>query len=181
MTALVFFTIGAIVAGVANGIGPLLVGRSLQGLGGGGLIALTEIVVTDLIPLRQRGSWNGVISGMWAVGSVTGPIVGGAFAQTVTWVRALLRSIFDVDARLILRSKRWIFFINLPFAGIAFVLIPIFLRLNRIPQNLRDQLKRVDWVGSFIFIASTTSFLIPVTWVSPVFSGLLHQVADNHD
>ena len=85
--ALVLFLIGAIVAATANGFGPLLVGRSLQGVGGGGLIALTEILVTDLVPLRQRGQWFGVISAMWSLGSVTGPIIGGAFAQSVSWVR----------------------------------------------------------------------------------------------
>lgn len=86
MVALVFFLVGAIVASVSNSFGPLLVGRSLQGIGGGGLIALTEIVVTDLVPLRLRGQWFGFISAMWSIGSVTGPIVGGAFSQNVTWV-----------------------------------------------------------------------------------------------
>ncbi len=86
MVALVFFLVGAIVAGVSKNFGALLVGRSLQGIGGGGLIALTEIVVTDLVPLRLRGQWFGIISGMWSVGSVTGPIIGGAFAQNVSWV-----------------------------------------------------------------------------------------------
>ena len=88
-TALVFFTVGAIVAAVADGFGPLLVGRSLQGIGGGGLIALTEILVTDLVPLRLRGQWFGIISAMWSIGSVTGPIVGGAFAQEVSWVSTM--------------------------------------------------------------------------------------------
>ncbi len=86
MVALIFFLIGAIVAATANGFGRLLVGRSLQGVGGGGIIALTEILVTDLVPLRQRGQWFGVISAMWSIGSVTGPIIGGAFAQAVSWV-----------------------------------------------------------------------------------------------
>ena len=85
MVALVLFLIGAIVASVSHSFGPLLVSRSLQGIGGGGLIALTEIVVTDLVPLRLRGQWFGFISAMWSVGSVTGPIVGGAFSQNVTW------------------------------------------------------------------------------------------------
>ena len=87
MVALVFFLIGAVVAATANGFGSLLVGRSLQGVGGGGLIALTEILVTDMVPLRQRGQWFGIISAMWSIGSVTGPIVGGAFAQAASWVR----------------------------------------------------------------------------------------------
>lgn len=64
----------------------MLVGRSIQGIGGGGIIALTEIVVTDLVPMRQRGAYFGLISSMWSLGSVTGPILGGGFAQNVTWV-----------------------------------------------------------------------------------------------
>ena len=86
MGTLVLFLVGAIVAATADSFGPLLVGRSLQGVGGGGLIALTEILVTDLVPLRQRGQWLGVISGMWSIGSVTGPIIGGAFAEAASWV-----------------------------------------------------------------------------------------------
>ena len=84
--ALSLFLIGSLVAALADGFGPLLVGLSFQGIGGGGIYALTEILVTDLVPLRLRGQWFGVISGTWSLGSVTGPIVGGAFAQNVSWV-----------------------------------------------------------------------------------------------
>lgn len=87
MTGLVFFLVGAIIAAVSHNFGVLLAGRSLQGIGGGGLIALTEIVVTDLVPLRLRGQWFGIISAMWALGSVSGPIIGGAFAEGDNWVR----------------------------------------------------------------------------------------------
>ncbi|KAL8938260.1 MAG: hypothetical protein Q9211_003289 [Gyalolechia sp. 1 TL-2023] len=144
MTGLVFFVAGAIVGAVSRSFGLLLVGRSLQGIGGGGLIALTEIVVTDLVPLRLRGQWFGIISAMWALGSVSGPIIGGAFARGDAW--------------------RWIFWINLPFTAIALVCVPLFLTLAFKPSHFTAQLARVDWVGSFLFIASTTSILIPVTW-----------------
>ena len=86
MTGLIFFIVGAIVAATSHEFSVLLIGRSLQGVGGGGLIALTEIVVTDLVPLRLRGQWFGIISAMWAIGSVSGPIIGGAFAHGDTWV-----------------------------------------------------------------------------------------------
>ena len=86
-TGLVFFMVGVIVAAVANNFTTLLVGRSIQGIGGGGLIALTEIVVTDLVPMRFRGQWFGIISGMWAIGSVSGPVIGGALSQNASWVR----------------------------------------------------------------------------------------------
>ena len=64
----------------------ILVGRAIQGVGGGGIVVLTEIIVCDMIPLRQRGQWFGILSSMYAVGTVTGPLIGGAFAQYVTWV-----------------------------------------------------------------------------------------------
>jgi len=62
--------------------------------------------------------------------------------------------------------QRWIFWINLPFCGIAFVVIPIFLQLHYKVGSLAEKLKQIDWVGTVIFVASVTSFLIPITWVS---------------
>lgn len=88
---LIFFMVGVIVAAVAHNFTTLLIGRSIQGIGGGGLIALTEIVVTDLVPMRFRGQWFGIISGMWAIGSVSGPVIGGALSQNVSWVSILSR------------------------------------------------------------------------------------------
>lgn len=67
----------------------MLVGRSIQGVGGGGIIALSEVIITDLVPLRYRGQYFGIFSAMWSIGSVTGPILGGGFAQNVTWVSRL--------------------------------------------------------------------------------------------
>jgi MFS family permease len=82
---LTLFGVGAIIAAVAKSFGTILVGRSIQGIGGGGVIALTEIVVTDLVPLRERGKWFSFISSMWALGTVVGPLLGGGFAENVDW------------------------------------------------------------------------------------------------
>lgn len=60
--------------------------------------------------------------------------------------------------------QRWIFYINIPIIGVAFIFVPLFLRLNFKATNLASQLRRIDWVGSVLFIGSTTSFLIPFTW-----------------
>jgi MFS family permease len=114
-----------------------------------GIIALTEILITDLVPLRYRGQWAGAIAAMWSLGSVTGPVIGGAFAQ-VEW--------------------RWIFWINLPFIGISLVMVPIFLRLNTKADSILAKLKRVDWIGQFLFVASATSFLVPLTWGGVMYS-----------
>lgn len=64
----------------------MLIGRSLQGVGAGGIIALSEIVVTDLVELRLRGKWFGYLTIMWVVGSISGPVIGGAFAQKGLWL-----------------------------------------------------------------------------------------------
>jgi MFS family permease len=114
-----------------------------------GIIAMTEIVVTDLVPLRYRGQWSGIIAAMWSFGSVSGPVIGGAFAQ-VNW--------------------RWIFYINLPFIGVGVVMVPLFLRLNVIPQSIAAKLRRVDWIGTIVFVGSCTSFLIPLTWGGVMYS-----------
>ena len=127
-----------------------MIGRSIQGVGGGGIISLTEILITDLVPLRERGKWFGFQSLTWALGSVTGPLIGGAFAQEATW--------------------RWIFWINLPFCGLGFLTIPYCLRLHHPRGRLTSKLLRFDWVGAILLTASTTSFLMPVSWGGVMFA-----------
>jgi MFS family permease len=149
MTSIGLFFIGVMMAALAKDFDLLLAGRTIQGIGGGGVIAMSEIVVTDLVPLRYRGQWAGVLGAMWSLGSVSGPVIGGAFAS-VQW--------------------RWILWINLPFIGVSAVMIPLFLRLNVIPQSIASKLRRVDWIGTFIFVGSMTSFLIPLTWGGVMYS-----------
>ncbi|KAH3393315.1 hypothetical protein KXW79_002947 [Aspergillus fumigatus] len=144
LVALAFFFVGTVVAAVAKNFTYLLVGRSIQGVGGGGLIALSEVIVTDLVPLRLRGQYFGILSAMWSVGSVTGPILGGGFAQDVSW--------------------RWIFYINFPFIGVGTLAILLFLKLNIIPTSLAEKLRKIDFVGTVLFVGSLASFLIPLTW-----------------
>jgi MFS family permease len=97
-----------------------------------------------------RGQWFAFVSSAWAIGTVTGPLLGGGFSQNVTW--------------------RWIFWINLPFIGVASALIAIFLKLNFRTSTFTDKLRRVDWIGSVLFISSLTGFLIPLTWGGVMYS-----------
>jgi predicted MFS family arabinose efflux permease len=142
--SLAFFLAGSIVAAVANNFTVILVGRSIQGVGGGGIISLTELVVVDTVPLRERGKWFSFFGAMWSLGTVAGPLLGGGFSQKVTW--------------------RWVFWINLPFLGIGAILITLFLKLNQRHGDFFSKLREVDWIGMVLFLASTTGFLIPVTW-----------------
>ncbi|EFR05316.1 hypothetical protein MGYG_08327 [Nannizzia gypsea CBS 118893] len=144
LIALTFFFVGTLLSGLSENFTQMLVGRSIQGVGGGGIIALTEIVMTDLIPMRERGKYFGILSSMWSLGSVLGPVLGGGFSQNVSW--------------------RWIFYINFPFVGIGLVFIILFFKLTPIPDSLATKLRRIDYIGAVLFIASAVSFLIPITW-----------------
>ena len=86
LLALMFFTAGAVIAALANNFALMLVGRSTQGVGGGGISALTYVIVTDMVTLKERGKWFGLITMMWAFGSVIGPVLGGVLAEKVSWV-----------------------------------------------------------------------------------------------
>ncbi|KAM3076350.1 hypothetical protein ACMFMG_007171 [Clarireedia jacksonii] len=99
LTALLLFSIGTIIASVAKDITLLLVGRCIQGIGGGGLVGLTYVILADMVTLRERGKWMSIISLQWAIGSVIGPVIGGAFAEKASW--------------------RWIFWLNIPFCVVS--------------------------------------------------------------
>ena len=89
-------------------------------------------------------AWFGYFGSTWALGAVTGPLLGSAFVQNVTW--------------------RWVFWINMPIIGLGLIAILFFLKLDKLPGKLSTKVRTFDWIGSVVFIASTVSFLIPVTW-----------------
>lgn len=85
LVANVIFMVGSLVAALANSIGMLIAARAVQGIGGGGLIILVNIVIGDLFSMRNRAAFYGLIGGVWAIASSIGPIIGGAFTQAVSW------------------------------------------------------------------------------------------------
>ncbi|KAI3398352.1 hypothetical protein diail_9444 [Diaporthe ilicicola] len=142
--SIVMFTIGSIVCATAPDIATLLGGRSVQGIGGGGIIVLSLVIFTDIVPLRQRPKWYGTVQGAWALGNCVGPVLGGAIADGTTW--------------------RWVFYVMFPFCAFGLVSIPFLLTLKPKVETLGQKLGRVDWVGSAIFMVSATLFLIAISW-----------------
>lgn len=148
--SVVIFTIGTVLCCTAQNIAVMLAGRSIQGVGGGGVIILSLVIFTDIIPLRFRPKYLGTIQGAWAVGTCTGPVIGGILAKPNTW--------------------RWVFYLMFPMCGTSLVLIPLFIRLKGRSATLQGMLTRIDWIGGFLFISSTTSFLIGLSWGGSQFS-----------
>ncbi|KAH9904889.1 major facilitator superfamily transporter [Xylariomycetidae sp. FL2044] len=142
--ALIVFTIGTIFCATANGISLMLVGRSIQGVGGAGIHSLGLVILTDIVPLRYRPKWYGFTLAAWAIGLLIGPLIGGAIAQNTTW--------------------RWVFYVMFPFLGIALVAVPCLLTLKPKKSTFREKWEKIDWTGAVLFIASATSFLMAVSW-----------------
>ncbi|KAI9730407.1 MAG: hypothetical protein M1834_005917 [Cirrosporium novae-zelandiae] len=143
--SIVLFFVGSAMCGAAKETGMLIAGRTVQGLGGGGINSLTLIVTCDIIPLRERGKYAGVLGGAWAIGTVLGPVLGGVFAQHLSW--------------------RWIFYINLPLCAAALALVIAFLRLEYPREgSISDRLLRVDIIGNALLILSVTSILLALAW-----------------
>ncbi|KAJ5333853.1 uncharacterized protein N7506_007636 [Penicillium brevicompactum] len=150
LVAILWFLIGAIVAGVANDYTHMLIGRSLQGVGGGGIITLTSIVIADIVPLANRAKYFGMLSAIWSLGTVTGPVIGGCFAEKSTW--------------------RWIFYLNFPLIAIGTALVAWSSKFQSNKISCRDQIRKIDFWGILLFIPSTTSFLVPLTWGGVLYS-----------
>lgn len=139
MIANVIFMVGSLVAALSNSIGMLIAARAIQGIGGGGLVTLVNICISDLFSMRRRGAYFGIIGGVWAIASAIGPIIGGAFTEKVSW--------------------RWCFYINLPCDGLALFIIFFFLDLKTPKTPLWEGLKAIDWLGSLLIVGGVLMFL----------------------
>lgn len=144
LVAVMVFLVGTLLAATARMMLLMLVGRAMQGTGAGGITVLTNVLVTDLVPLRHRGNWVGILGATWAFGSVIGPVVGGSLAHANTWP--------------------YIFYLNVPFIVLSFFLVWFFIRLKNVPSSFLDKMRLADWLGSAIFMASMTATMIPLTW-----------------
>jgi EmrB/QacA subfamily drug resistance transporter len=132
--AVAIFTFGSILCGLANSMVTLIIFRGIQGLGAGGMLPLSMIIVGDLFTIEKRGKIQAVFSGIWALSSIIGPVLGSFFVEALTW--------------------RWIFFINIPI-GIATMLCLI-------PYKEQREFKKshIDYKGFFLFGFSITLLLL---------------------
>ncbi|XWW99242.1 hypothetical protein V2A60_007251 [Cordyceps javanica] len=139
------FMIGSGVCGGANSMAAMIAGRAIQGIGGAGIGVLCEIVICDLVPLRERGTYMGAVFGMVGIGAALGPLFGGLLASYSTW--------------------RWAFYMSLPIGGVAIVLLFAFLNVKYDKsQTWATKFSSLDWLGNMLFIGGCVPVLISLSW-----------------
>jgi len=134
------FVLSSAFCALAGSMGQLIVARGLQGIGGGGLISMSQAIIADVIPPRERGKYQVYMSGIWALASVGGPALGGFFVEYLSW--------------------RWVFWINLPIGILGLVLCDRTLR--RLPA--RGGYPRIDFLGAAILIPGVVALLLVASW-----------------
>jgi EmrB/QacA subfamily drug resistance transporter len=139
-SALVIFSIGSLIAGFAPSMEVLIGARVIQGLGVGGLTALVQVVIASMVTPRERGRYSGYIGAVFAVATVSGPLIGGVIVDTpgLGW--------------------RWCFFVGLPVAVAAFALLQKTLHLPVVRREVH-----IDYLGATLIVGGVSLLLV---WVS---------------
>ncbi|KAI0193449.1 MFS general substrate transporter [Astrocystis sublimbata] len=148
--AMLLFLIGSVVFALAPNMVAIIAARVLQGLGGGGLNVLADIIITDMTTLQERSRYYSLLAFPIALGTVLGPTIGALFSDYADW--------------------RWIGWMNLPFLAIAFPLVYVFLRLRPLDAALQSRVSKFDWVGMSLFTVGAAAFVIPLSWAGSLYA-----------
>ncbi|KZV93930.1 MFS general substrate transporter [Exidia glandulosa HHB12029] len=149
VTSLLIFAVGSAICGAAQNMNMLIAGRAIQGWGGGGILSMPQIILSDLVSLRERGTYNGILAVTWSVAIITSSAIAGALSDAGQW--------------------RWIFYLNIPITGVAILLVLKYLKMNVPQDSLKEKFKKMDILGNLIIIGSTCSCCIALTWAGVKF------------
>lgn len=137
--ALAVFIVGSVVGGLATDMTGLIVARAIQGIGGGGLMILSQAIIADVVPVKERAKYMGVMGAVFGVSSVLGPLLGGWFTESIGW--------------------RWAFWIKIPLGIAAVILAVIYLKLPKHEGKLR-----YDVWGTITMAIAVTSIILVASW-----------------
>jgi EmrB/QacA subfamily drug resistance transporter len=139
LVSIVIFVGASALAGASQSMTWLIASRALQGIGGGGLTVTATAMIADIIPLRERGKYQGALGAVFGVTTVLGPFLGGVFTDNLTW--------------------RWVFYVNVPVAIVILALAVRFL-----PASKRGERIAVDYLGIALITAASTMLVLGTTW-----------------
>lgn len=152
---LAIFFVGSLASSLAQTATQLIIFRAITGVGGGGLATVAQAIVSDVVPLRERGKWQGILGAGVALAHAVGPVVGGAFSQ------------LGGD------GWRWIFRLNLPLSALSLGCILFMMPLRKVQGDWVAKLKAIDWLGIVLSLAASTLAVLGFTWAGGSTPGIL--------
>ena len=151
LTAIIFFLIGSTLGGFAHTMELLIIGRTIQGIGAGGLMISSQSIVAEVVPARDRGKYMGIMGAVFGLSSVLGPVLGGWITDGPGW--------------------RWGLWLNIPLGLLALLVCTLVLRLRKGESGIAGY----DWLGTIFLIIATTSLILMTTW-----GGTEYEWSDPH-
>ncbi|EQL02501.1 hypothetical protein G6O67_006878 [Ophiocordyceps sinensis] len=146
LIGLAIFFVGSLASSLSQSVLQLTIFRAFTGIGGGGLMTVAQLIVSDVVPLRERGKYQGILGAVVAIANGIGPVIGGALSSQSA------------------ESWRWIFRLNLPLTVLTTGCTVFFMPLKKVQGDWRMKLQAVDFIGIFLAFAGMTVVILGLTW-----------------
>lgn len=137
---------GSLASSLSQTATQLIIFRAFTGIGGGGITSIAQMIVSDVVPLRERGKYQGILGAVIAIANGIGPVIGGALSPISH------------------NSWRWIFRLMLPLTAISILAVMFFMPLRKVTGNWKAKLKAVDFFGVFLALGGTAVLMLGLTW-----------------